>query len=154
MTTARKANMPRVHQPSMELMEAILGHRDERELVVELDDGSTFAVKYRPLSWQEKTRCVSRATRFFPVVDDDGAQVYDVSGQPRLDARFELDVYNREALMAMVTESPIPLGPKVINNMSPWVGSQFEAIIPDPFSGSKGAERAKAAPSVSAAEGE
>jgi hypothetical protein len=82
--------------------------------------GERFEVRWRPLPWLAKSRCVSAAT------------VYEATPEGAV-ARFRLDVYLREALKEMIVEAPFPITDQVLSNLPEEVGSRLGSIVPDPF---------------------
>lgn len=110
----------------LELMTAMMrnGH-DTVPITITLPDGKTREFKYRPLSWLEKSRAVSAATTYEPEVD--------AAGKPLVRVRFNLDKYMAEALRKMLVDPPFPITDTFIENMRDEIGTQFQAIIPEPI---------------------
>jgi hypothetical protein len=89
-------------------------------------DEEPLVFRYRPLGWLAKSRAVSAASEF-------AARQKGDSGEYEVSTIFHLDIYKVVALRAMLVDPPIPLDDKVLENMSPEIGEQFDTIIPDPF---------------------
>lgn len=80
-----------------------------------------FTVSYRSLSWLDKSACVAQATEFF--MND--------KGEPQ--TMFNIDIYFREALKRILVDFPWPVADKILNDLTPEVGNQLQAIIPSPL---------------------
>lgn len=115
----------------MELLHAALESGSQTQ---ELDlkiGGQAFTIRWRPLTWLEKSQVLSAAMEYTTVEGKDG---------PELVAKLRHDTFRREALKIMIVDSPIPLtSDKVLDRLPEELGVQLEEIIPSPFSSEKGA---------------
>ena len=83
-------------------------------------EGEVYKLKVRELSWSEMNKVLSRCTSYS--ADRRGV--------------FNLDQYYREALIAMVAESPWgPLTHQLLVKFSPEFGAKLEALVPVPGGG-------------------
>ena len=80
-----------------------------------------FTISYRAMSWLDKSACVAQATEFF--LND--------KGEPQ--TMFHIDVYFREALKKILVDFPWPVSDKILNDLTPEIGSQLQDIIPAPL---------------------
>lgn len=92
-------------------------------------NGKTFIFHYRKLLHGDLNSLGSEAWLH--------EQVKDEHGQTHVESTFRINFYFAACLKKMfMTEDlkhlqPFPLSPQVINSLSPEVGSQFQALIPD-----------------------
>lgn len=120
--------MPRPQKDN--LLQAILEYSStESVITVWLDEDTEFEIRYKPLTWLGKSRCVAKATEYLTDSNPD-------TGAATVKATFHLDIYKREALLAMVTHAPFTFNQSVIERLPEHVGMQLDGIIPDPFSAS------------------
>ncbi len=94
----------------------------EKTAEITVEGRKPFTIKYRAMSWLDKSACVAKATAFF--MDDDG--------QPQ--SLFHIEIYFREALKMMLTDfPPAPVSDKVLDGLTPEIGMQLQEIIPSPL---------------------
>ena len=87
-----------------------------REIEIE-HEGKKYIFKVKDLSWSAMNKVLSKCTSY--TADRRGV--------------FDLDQYYREALIAMVAESPWgPLTHQLLTTFSPEFGSKLEALVPVP----------------------
>lgn len=84
--------------------------------------GVEHTVRYRPLSYMEKTDCLSRATEYLE----------GPNGVPVM--KFHLDLYQEECLLRMLLDAPFPITPNVLKELSIEVGEAVAALVPNPYS--------------------
>jgi len=80
-----------------------------------------FSISYRAMSWLDKSACVAKATEFF--MNDEG--------QPQ--TMFHVEIYFREALKKILVDFPWPVSDKILNQLTPEIGTQLQEIIPSPL---------------------
>ena len=87
-----------------------------REVEVE-HEGSVYKLKLKACSWSEMNKILSKCSSY--TADRKGV--------------FDLDLYYREALIAMVIESPWgPFNHTLLVKFSPEFGAKLEALVPLP----------------------
>jgi len=92
---------------------------ESREVEIE-HEGEKYQLKLRELSWSEMNKVLSKCTSY--------------SADRR--GTFDLDQYYREALIAMVVESPWgPMTHQLLVKFSPEFGAKLEALVPMPGGG-------------------
>ena len=110
----------------MEFLQAALDAGKQTEELVLVIQGHEITIRWRQLTWLEKSEVLSAALEYTAVDGKDG---------PELQAKLRHDVFRREALKRMIVESPIPItSDNVLNNLPTEIGEQLEKIIPSPFS--------------------
>lgn len=110
----------------VELLQAMLeSGRKIQDLVLDIQ-GHEITVKYRPLTWLEKSDVLSEALEY---------RVQNTGGEMELVVKIHHDVFRRAALKKMIVECPLPLtSDKVLDSLPVEIGEQLEKIIPSPFS--------------------
>ncbi len=116
MTTTQKTNK---QVPGLD--EAMVSGLPVQALEISVGEDKGFTLTYRTMSWLDKSACVALATELFLNAD----------GKPQ--SMFHIDIYFREALKKMLVEFPWPVSDKVLNGLTPEIGTQLQAIIPAPL---------------------
>lgn len=80
-----------------------------------------FTISYRSLSWLNKSACVAVATELF----------INNKGEPQ--TMFHIDIYFLEVLKKILVDFPWPVSDKILNDLTPEIGDQLQAIIPSPL---------------------
>ena len=94
--------------------EGVFRTEEVKEVTIE-HKGKTYVLKIKELGWSEMNKVLSKCT----------AYTQDKKGI------FDLDMYYREALIAMVVESPWgPFNHRLLTTISAEFGSKLEALIP------------------------
>ncbi len=120
-TPAEKPPVP------MDLLQAALEAGKQPETLILKIGGHDIEIRYRPLTWLEKSEVLSLALEYTTTEGDK-------KGATELTARLRHDIFRREALKRMIIESPIPItSPAVLDKLPSEIGDQLEAIIPSPF---------------------
>ena len=103
-------------------MSGVFRNEQLRDVEVE-HEGVKYVFKVRDLSWSGMNKVLSRCSSF--TADRKGV--------------FDLDLYYREALLAMVVETPMvepfkggPLTHQMLTSFTPEFGSKLEALVPVP----------------------
>lgn len=110
----------------MEFLQAALEAGKLTEELILVIQGHEITIRWRQLTWLEKSEVLSLALEYTAVDGKDG---------PELQAKLRHDIFRREALKRMIVESPIPItSDKVLDNLPAEIGEQLEKIIPSPFS--------------------
>lgn len=113
--------MARRELPEVALGDIMSSSEPEQTLEITVTDRKPFTIRYRAMSWLDKSACVSKATELF--LNDDG--------EPQ--SMFHIDIYLREALKKMLVDFPFPISDKVLNQLTPEIGVQLQEIIPAPL---------------------
>lgn len=89
-----------------------------------------YVFHYQPLGYLAKSRCVSAATEYMPELNNAGAVI-------GIKSVFRLDIYKKLAIKEMFGDkglkNPVPITDQLLEKLSEDIGSQFDAVIPDPF---------------------
>lgn len=126
MATPRKAPAaslprPKTDPAALDILHAILSAQDtEKEIVLDID-GMELVLGYKELSWMAKSRCISKATQLSQGNNGEGNMT------------FRIDIYNKECIKEMITNSPFPITDQIIEKLPVNAGVQLESIIPNPF---------------------
>ena len=107
--------------PEVTLEDALSSGEPIQSREITVEGRKPFTIRYRAMSWLDKSACVARATEFFMNEND----------QPQ--TMFHIDVYFREALKRILVELPWPISDKILNQLTPEIGEQLQAIIPSPL---------------------
>ena len=95
---------------------------DELREVTIKHEGEKYVLKLRDLGWTEVNKVLSKCTSY--TADRRGV--------------FDLDQYYREALIAMVAESPWgPFNHQLLVRFSSEFGAKLEALVPVPGGGER-----------------
>ncbi len=114
--------MARQELPEAGLQNLLSSSEPEQTKEIAVRGCKPFTIKYRAMSWLDKSACVAKSTEFF----------MNEANEPQ--TRFHINVYFREALKMMIVEfPPAPLSDKVLDGLSPEIGQQLQEIIPSPL---------------------
>lgn len=109
----------------MQVLQAMMEETAKPEEMILVIKGQELTIRYRKLTWLEKSEVLSLALEYKAVDGADG---------PELQAKLRHDVFRREVLKRIIIDAPIPLtSDKVLDNLPDDVGQQLERIIPSPF---------------------
>lgn len=108
--------------PEVGLQDLLSSGEPEQTKEITVTGRKPFTIKYRAMSWLDKSACVAKATEFF--MNDEGAP----------QTMFHVNIYFREALKTMIVDfPPAPLSDKVLEGLTPEIGEQLQDIIPSPL---------------------
>lgn len=127
---AKKAKGAKAPIPMELLQDLIEAGEEVREFTLTIA-GQEIMIKYRELTWLEKSKVLSEALEYSAVQNE--------KGETTLQVKLHHDVYRREVLRLMVVDSPIPFTKNVLDKLPSSVGEQLEKIIPSPFSSEQAA---------------
>ncbi len=127
MTKAKETKTDEKPPVPMDLLQAALESGKQTDTLVLQIGGHDVPIRYRPLTWLEKSEVLSLALEYTTAEGDQ-------KGATELTARLRHDIFRREALKRMIIESPIPItSDAVMDKLPSEIGDQLEAIIPSPF---------------------
>lgn len=108
--------------PEASLTDLLSSGEPEQTKEITVTDRKPFTIRYRAMSWLDKSACVAKATEFF--MNEEGAP----------QTMFHVNIYFREALKTMIVNfPPAPLSDKVLEGLTPEIGEQLQEIIPSPL---------------------
>lgn len=110
-------------------LEDMLIDNKYNELTIMIKDEPTLW-EWRRMSWQEKNKCVAKAT------------LINTSPDGQATFGFDLATYYTEALKIMIGAAPFPITTTTLATMNEEIGDQLVAIIPIPL-GDTGGDVAK-----------
>ncbi len=110
----------RLTKTEVPLEDMLNNDEDVEHLTIMIKDKPTLW-EYRKMSWQEKQKCVSKATLIIP--DSNGGMTFG----------FDIAAYYTEALKTMIVAAPFPITPTTLAKMDNSIGDQLVAIIPVPL---------------------
>lgn len=128
--TTKKAKSEKQPIPMELLQDLIEAGAEVKDLTITIA-GQEITIKYRELTWLEKSKVLSEALEYSAIQNEKGETILQV--------KLHHDIYRREVLRLMVVNSPIPFTKNVLDKLPSSVGEQLEKIIPSPFSSEQAA---------------
>ena len=108
--------------PEASLQDLLASAAPEQTKEITVKGCKPFTIRYRIMSWLDKSACVAKATEFY--MNEEGAP----------QTIFHINLYFREALKAMIVDfPPAPVSDKVLEQLTPEIGQQLQDIIPSPL---------------------